>query len=86
MIQYETWPANREGDSAWKAYVIDQLKETAASAKHIAAVESELDGVRFRPEEVAAASLSKMPASFNAIEGTTAKILDILRSKRMVTL
>ncbi len=64
LIEYETWPVDRDGDREWQQFVLTQL-QVSASPNHILQVTSEIGLVRYRPEEVAgAATLEKLPATF----------------------
>ena len=81
LIQYETWPDYRTGDQQWQESILDLLRERQppASAEHIAAISSEIGAVRYRPEEVAsAATVSELPAAFQAVQPLSERLLDKL--------
>jgi hypothetical protein len=68
LIEYESWPEDRPGDIEWQRKILAALRRTqTATPDHIRSVESEVGGVRYRPEEVAgAATVSPLPAEFTA--------------------
>jgi len=71
LVQYETWPDRGAEDRQWQEFVVRQLRESnlPASNEHIAAVQSEIGAIRFRPEEVAgAATVSELPAAFDLVQ------------------
>jgi hypothetical protein len=79
LVRYESWPEVREGDAEWQRLILAKLLETGASAEHVHAVSTEIGSARFRPEEVAgAASISQLPADFDAAVQRAAQILAIL--------
>jgi hypothetical protein len=82
LIQYDSWPPVRQGDSEWKAFVIEQLQASGASSLHIEAVKIQ-DNARVRPEDIVAAShlAPAIPASFSAVDPVAAAVVaDIERA------
>ena len=78
LVQYETWPIHRAGDREWQEHVVRQLQESnpPASAEHIVAVQGQIGGERFRPEEVAAAaSVEELPVAFPTANGLSEELL-----------
>lgn len=59
LIDYTTW-TSREDDLDRQKVLLDMLRHpnSKASDEHIKAVESEIDGFRFRPSEVISASIT----------------------------
>jgi hypothetical protein len=82
LVKYDDWPAGRPGDAEWQQAVVDDLRASRrASVEHIEAMQGELGkgAVRYRPEEVAgAATLSKLPASFEQAVNAAAHVLQSL--------
>ena len=62
LIDFTTWNAQREGDRQWQQQIIEKLRQHAEEA-HIQHLESEIGSVRFRPEEVVAATMLAPPAA-----------------------
>lgn len=82
LIQYETWPANRDGDAEWQQEVVAALEHStpAASRAHVEAVRGEIGAVRFRPEEVAgSATAAKPPLAFESAAGLAEQLLARMR-------
>lgn len=79
LIDYANWPANREGDDEWRAFVIGALAQEAANVEHVKAVRSATPGTRYRPEDVAAAAACfPPPATFDQTRPVVAEILSKL--------
>jgi hypothetical protein len=57
LIDESIWPV-RDDDKAWQAAIIQHLKAASnpPSERHIELMESDIGCLRFRPEEVAAAT------------------------------
>jgi hypothetical protein len=66
LLDCTTWIAEREGDRQWQEEIVEKLAEHA-EAVHIQHIKSEIGTVRFRPEDVAAATiLAPPPAVFES--------------------
>jgi hypothetical protein len=75
LANYESWPHGRPGDREWQGQIIAML-EGRAEREHIEYLRSEIGAVRYRPEEVAAASvLAPPPADFQPTASLGEKIL-----------
>ena len=59
----ESWPRGRDGDAEWQAFIVECLEKSEATPEHVAAVRGEIGHVRYRPDEVAAASSIAPPAA-----------------------
>lgn len=76
-----SWPVGRQGDLEWQEFVVSELIRTGADQKHIDAVKGDIGSARFRPEEVAGASLeSRIPVEFEVAERRSREVLKRLRS------
>lgn len=82
LIDLDTWEPNQENE-LWGRKVCAFLKQCKVDESHLKAVESNISGLRVRPEEVAAAA--DAPASFKPVAYSVAKerapaVLDALQS------
>lgn len=76
LLKYDSWPAKREGDDEWRAFVIEELGKAKANAAHLDAVLRESPGTRYRPDDVAAAAAAYPPsATFDATRPAVTSIL-----------
>jgi hypothetical protein len=83
LVDQGTWPKDRPGDAEWKQFVFEALQtyEPRTSDAHIQAVQQELGSLRFRPEDIAAASIAAPhPAGFPEIAPVSAEIAKRLKS------
>lgn len=81
LAQYETWPVDRVGDQEWQEKIIALLEDKAEPA-HIEHLRTEIGAVRYRPEEVAAASALAPPeAEFNEASSLGKQILEMLHDR-----
>jgi hypothetical protein len=81
LIQYESWPLDRQGDREWQQLIVHALRtsDPPAPVEHIQAVELDIGVVRFRPEEVAiAATLAPPPAHFEVVVKQVPELLEKL--------
>jgi hypothetical protein len=62
VADYASWPADRAGDREWQQTIIHQLESQQTQQAHIEHIRSEIGAMRFRPEEVAAATAQAPPA------------------------
>ncbi len=68
LADYDRWPAGRAGDEEWQAAIVAALRRSA-DPEHVKHVQGEIGAVRYRPEEVAAASAcAPPPAEFSLAE------------------
>lgn len=64
ILNTESW-RSRDEDVIWQRQIVDELKNTGASAEHIELVENDIGCARFRPEEIAASSTEEnQPVDF----------------------
>jgi hypothetical protein len=63
LVEYDTWVCDRPGDREWQEKIIAKLAGRA-SQEHIDHLRNEIGAVRFRPEEVAAATTLVLPATY----------------------
>jgi hypothetical protein len=82
LVHYETWPLSRPGDEDWQQRIVAMLRQTPdATAEHVKAVAQDIGiTVRYRPEEVAAAAVTPIPAHFDVAEAGGRKVLTWLRN------
>lgn len=73
LIRPETWTA-RPDDQAWKEWVLANLECAGAGRDHINLVKTQIAGLRYRPTDVAAASLTTAPSSMAEL---TAAVIEI---------
>lgn len=79
LAHLDTWPIGREGDKKWQESIIKVLKEKKADENHITMAESEIGIARFRPEEVAGASLEpNIPVNFDVAFKRSVEIIEKL--------
>lgn len=84
LVDYSTWPQRPEEDARWQRQVLDQLRAANASPEHVNAVERQIGGARYRPEEVAGAAASdSIPARFDAVKPRADAILERLAALRL---
>ena len=82
LVDYSSWPANRPGDAEWQQQIVSLLRGRA-SEDHVRAVEQEVGGHRYRPEEVAgAATVKPLPAEFEVAVERGQQILAVLENVR----
>lgn len=82
LAAYGTWPVDRAGDREWQQSIIDQLQQRNAGQEHLDNIRAEIGSVRYRPEEVAAATaLAPPPAEFARVESLGQQIVDRIRDK-----
>jgi hypothetical protein len=80
LVDYSSWPTHRPGDAEWQQKVISMLRGRVSHA-HISAMERDVGGARYRPEEIAgAATVSPLPSAFSIAEARANAILVILNS------
>lgn len=83
LVEYDTWPVERDGDHTWQLQIVEMLERHGASAEHIENIRSQIGLVRFRPEDVAAgAALVPPPADFAAASALGESILERLKSRK----
>jgi hypothetical protein len=58
LVEYASWPIGRSEDVIWQNQILALLETTGATPEHVAAVRGDVGRVRFRPEEVAGASVA----------------------------
>ena len=79
LVDLSTWEG-RDEDGDWKAWVVEQLEQSAASAAHVARVRADSDRTRVRPEDVAgAATEEEIPVSFQRASARGREVLTELR-------
>lgn len=65
IVDLDTW-IGREEDAEWQERIIDTLERHGASSEHVEAARMQITGVRYRPDEVAAAAADgEPPLSFD---------------------
>lgn len=76
LAEYSTWPADRAGDRDWQADVVRRLEEAGAcEPSHLARLKVDVGAVRYRPEEVVAATaLAKPTCAFDAAASLGAEV------------
>lgn len=75
LLDVNTWQAREEDESAWRALLVALEKVEGIDAQHIAAVKEQTKCMRYRPEEVAGASVEgPRPIAFNAAKSIGAGI------------
>lgn len=80
LADYESWPADRDGDSQWQQSIIAELNSQQTEQGHIEHLRSEIGAVRFRPEEVAASTAhAPPPVAFQQAEEGGQQILNRIR-------
>jgi hypothetical protein len=80
VAEYASWPVGREGDREWQQAIIAQLETQGAEQEHIEHLRGEIGAVRFRPEEVAAATAHAPPAvGFQQADELGRQILNRIR-------
>ncbi|MEX2139712.1 MAG: hypothetical protein WD894_10650 [Pirellulales bacterium] len=83
VADYSTWPAGRAGDREWQQKIILDLESQQTEQVHIEHLRSEIGTVRFRPEEVAAATVHAPPAvGFQQAEELGRQILNQIRGSQ----
>jgi hypothetical protein len=86
LVDYKTWPRERNGDKEWQELIIEQLTRDGASLEHIRAIESELGAVRYRPEDVAGACAAmSIPVPFIEADICAQEMLRFLSEKALIT-
>jgi len=66
LLDDDAWPSRLEEDTAWQERILDGLRKTGAEQSHIDALSDDIGCVRYKPEEVAAATLQEdRPVSFD---------------------
>ena len=66
LLDEDTWPSRFDEDTSWQEQILEFLRNTGAEESHIDALSSDIGCVRFKPEEVAAATLQEdRPVSFD---------------------
>ena len=79
LADYATWPSDRPGDRQWQEKIIQSL-EGRADQTHLEHPHNEIGAVRYRPEEVAAATALAPPAvQFERAEHLGMQILDRMK-------
>ena len=79
LINYDTWPRSREGDTEWQEKIIKALGADADEG-HLTHLQEDLGAARYRPEEVAAATaLAPPPVAFQPAEELSMEIVRKLR-------
>ena len=82
LAKYESWPADRKGDREWQQSIIAQLENGQAEVEHMNHLRTEIGAVRFRPEEVAAATaIAPPPASFEHVESLGQRMVERIRNQ-----
>jgi hypothetical protein len=61
LLAEDTWPSDRAEDASWQEAVVVTLRNTGATAEHVAAVEADKGARRFRPAEVVGAATVTNP-------------------------
>lgn len=68
LIDYNDWPT-RHDDGAWQQWIVDLLERHGSDMAHVTSVRGQVGAVRYRPGEVAGASIEKLiPTTFAVAE------------------
>ncbi len=81
LVDEHSWDLDREEDRLWVEEVAELLRDNNADPRHIAWVRSNANGLRIRPEEVAASGnhkASRTGISFQVASAEGAQLLDQL--------
>jgi len=76
LADYDSWPVDRSGDREWQEKIVATLESQQVEQQHLEHLRSEIGAVRYRPEEVVAATiLAPPPTSFESASGLGERIL-----------
>lgn len=81
LIKFDGWPSREPEDSNWQNDILYKLStaDPVPDPEHIEGVRNEIGACRFRPEDVAGASICKpLPADFDATSEKAQLILTAL--------
>lgn len=83
LILPSTWPRSRSDDEARQHELVRDLEKYGAESQHVEAVRNEIGSVRYRPEDVAGAAMSKVfPAKFDFASERGTEINKAIRTPR----